>query len=484
MDEMTNTKSTSFFEWLEATAKARDSLLCVGLDPVGTNADQLRAECFRLIDATQDYACAYKPNNAFFEALGGAGIVALQEVIAHVPAGIPVILDAKRGDIASTGAAYAQAAFDVLKAHALTVNPYLGGEALEPFFARPEHGLFVLCKTSNPGADEFQSLRVISGDRSTLFYEYAAEHIQTWSPHHNVGLVVGATDPHAMARIRALAPDAWFLVPGVGAQGGDLHATLAAGLRPDGLGLLITVSRAVARAADPAGEARRLRDEINSSRRTLSGLRSAPASPVSLLAQDLVASGCIRFGQFTLKSGVVSPIYLDLRQLVSHPLILRRVARAYAGLLRDLTFDRLAGIPYAALPIATAIALEMNRPLIYPRREAKDYGTKAVIEGEFKAGETATVIDDLATTGDAKIEAIQKLEAAGLVVRDVVVLIDREQGAQETLAAAGYRLRAVVTLRQLLEAWHASGAVTPEQYQAVLAFLDGEKPAPTQKPEA
>jgi uridine monophosphate synthetase len=480
---MTAPQAASFFERLEAAAQARNSLLCVGLDPAGGTADELRAECFRLIDFTQEVACAYKPNSAFFEALGGAGLTILQEVIAHVPAGIPVILDAKRGDIASTGAAYARAAFDVLRADALTVNPYLGGEALEPFFARPERGLFVLCKTSNPGADEFQGLTVTSGGEAALLYEVAAQRILRWSPHNNVGLVVAATDPQALARIRALAPGAWFLVPGVGAQGGDLRAALAAGLRPDGLGLLINVSRGIASAADPAAEARRLRDEINAARQPV-GRPAEAASPVSRLAQDLAASGCVRFGKFTLKSGVVSPIYLDLRQLVSCPPILRRVAGAYAGLLRGMAFDRLAGIPYAALPIATAISLEMNRPLIYPRREAKDYGTKAAVEGEFKAGETALVIDDLATTGGAKLEAIQKLEAAGLVVRDVVVLIDREQGARETLAAAGYHLHAVVTLRQLLGAWQASAVVTPEQYRAVLAFLQGESAAPAPQPEA
>ena len=480
---MTAPQAASFFEWLEAAAQARHSLLCVGLDPVGGSANELRAECFRLIDLTQDYACAYKPNSAFFEALGPAGFAALQDVIAHVPADIPVILDAKRGDIATTASAYARAAFDVLGAHALTVNPYLGGEALAPFYARPERGLFVLCKTSNPGADEFQDLPVGPGPRATLLYELAAERILRWSPYRNVGLVVAATDPQALRRVRALAPEAWFLVPGVGAQGGDLSAALSAGLRADGLGLLINVSRGIAGAADPRAEARRLRDEINSGRQAV---RRPPAvdSPVSRLAQDLAASGCVRFGQFTLKSGAVSPIYLDLRQLVSHPAILRRVAIAYAGLLRGVAFDRLAGIPYAALPIATAIALEMNRPLIYPRREAKDYGTKAAVEGDFKAGETALVIDDLATTGGAKLEAIQKLEAAGLAVRDVVVLIDREQGARETLAAAGYRLHAVVTLGQLLDAWQAGGVATPEQVRTVLDYLRGEAAGPTPRQEA
>ena len=142
--------------------------------------------------------------------------------------------------------------------------------------------------------------------------------------------------------------------------------------------------------------------------------RWPPAAVIDQLAAALLSSGCVKFGQFTLKSGMLSPIYLDLRRLVSFPAALRTVARAYAAVLRDLTFDRLAGIPYAALPIATAIGLEMGRPVIYPRREAKDYGTRAAVEGDFQAGETAVVIDDLTTTGETKIESIEKLTAAGL----------------------------------------------------------------------
>jgi uridine monophosphate synthetase len=150
---------------------------------------------------------------------------------------------------------------------------------------------------------------------------------------------------------------------------------------------------------------------------------------------------------------------------------LRRVAQTYAAKLKDLKFDRLAGIPYAALPIATAIALEIDRPMIYPRREAKDYGTQAAIEGDYQAGETIVVIDDLATTGGSKVEAIEKLEEAGLKVHDIVVLIDRGQGAGPLLAEAGYQLHAVVTLDELLPEWLRTGAITQPQFEEVTAFL-------------
>jgi uridine monophosphate synthetase len=467
----------NFFKRLEQRACEIDSLLCVGLDPRTEDAASAREECFRLIEATSEFALAFKPNAAFFEAFGAEGVAALKDVIAHVPPGIPAILDAKRGDIADTAAAYAKAAFDELGAQAITLNPYLGGEALQPFLARSDRGAFVLCRTSNPGADEFQGSRMQEAGR--LLYEVVAAHAQQWNTTGNVGLVVGATDPQALARVRSAAPDLWFLVPGVGAQGGDLQASLEAGLRPDGLGLIVNVSRQIARASDPREAARKMRDDINVVRRAWSGARTMSdvtrntqhATRITQLAQDLVDSQCVRFGQFILKSGLVSPIYLDLRRLVTHPSILRRVAQTYAETLRSLEFDRLAGIPYAALPIATAIALETNRPLIYPRREAKDYGTRATIEGDYEAGETIVVIDDLATTGGSKIEAIQKLEEAGLKVRDIVVLIDRGQGAGPMLAEAGYRLHAVANLLDLLPEWLRSGAISQVQFEEVTAFL-------------
>lgn len=465
----------NFFEQLEQRAREIDSLLCVGLDPRSKDATAARDECFRLIEATSEFALAFKPNAAFFEVFGADGVAALKDVIAHVPAGIPVILDAKRGDIADTAEAYARAAFDELGAQAITLNPYLGGEALRPFLTRSDRGAFVLCKTSNPGADEFQGSKMQEAssrmqNAGRMLYEVVAEHAQQWNANGNVGLVVGATDPQALSKVRSAAPDLWFLVPGIGAQGGNLKSALEAGLRSDGLGLIINVSRQIVKASDPRAEARKVRDEINAVR-SASSLITHHSSYLSQLAQDLVDSQCVRFGQFKLKSGIMSPIYLDLRRLVTHPQILRRVAQAYARLLKTLEFDRLAGIPYAALPIATAIALEIDRPLIYPRREAKDYGTKATIEGDYQAGETIVVIDDLATTGGSKIEAIQKLEEAGLKVRDVVVLIDRGQGAGPMLAEVGYQLHAVVNLNDLLPEWLRAGAISQAQFEEVLVFL-------------
>ena len=190
------------------------------------------------------------------------------------------------------------------------------------------------------------------------------------------------------------------------------------------------------------------------------------------LADELLSAGCIKFGEFTLKSGLKSPIYIDLRRIITYPKLLEQIAAAYLPLLKDLKFDRIAGLPYAAIPIATAISLAGNYPMIYPRKEVKTYGTKAEIEGEYKEGETIVIIDDLATTGGSKFEAIEKLTGAGLVVKDVVVLVDRQSGAKESLAQAGYSMHAVLKIDQLLEYWERNGKVEKDKIEETMKFLE------------
>jgi len=198
-------------------------------------------------------------------------------------------------------------------------------------------------------------------------------------------------------------------------------------------------------------------------------------SPLSSLADSLLGAGCIKFGEFTLKSGLKSPIYIDLRQIISYPKLLAEVAQAYLALVSNLQFSRLAGLPYAAIPIATAISLAGDYPMIYPRKEVKAYGTKAEIEGEYHPGETVLVIDDLATTGGSKFEAIEKLTGAGLVVKDVVVLVDRQSGAKESLAEAGYAMHAVLTISEMLDHWEKTGKVEKDKIEATRKFLEHTK---------
>ena len=196
-------------------------------------------------------------------------------------------------------------------------------------------------------------------------------------------------------------------------------------------------------------------------------------SELSNIADGLLSAGCIKFGNFTLKSGLQSPIYIDLRQIITYPKLLEQIGAAYLPLLKELKFDRIAGLPYAAIPIATAVSLQGNYPMIYPRKEVKSYGTKAEIEGEYHAGETIVVIDDLATTGGSKFEAIEKLTGVGLLVKDVVVLVDRQSGAKESLAQAGYSMHAVLTISHLLEYWEENGKVDKDKIEETKEFLAG-----------
>ncbi|MGD2026373.1 MAG: orotidine-5'-phosphate decarboxylase [Anaerolineales bacterium] len=464
----------SFFYNLEARAQQINSLLCVGLDPHPQDLPQPTPEaalafCTNLVDATQDLALAYKPNIAFFEAMGSAGLDALKQLIASIPPEIPVLLDAKRGDIASTAEAYARAAFEDLRASAITLNPYLGHDSITPFIRDADHGAFLVCKTSNPGSEDLQDVPLVTGKP---VYEHLASLARTWDTQDNIGLVVGATFPEALKRVRKAAPTLWILAPGVGAQGGSLQNALQAGLRPDGLGMIIPVSRGISRAEDPRLAAKTIVEQINQFRQTW----EATPPTVDLyqhdqLAKALFKAGCIKFGDFTLKSGLQSPVYIDLRILVSHPKLLFKVASAYYLILESLTFDRLAAIPYTAIPIATAVSLQGKWPLIYPRKEVKEYGTKAAIEGAYAPKERIAVIDDLTTTGLSKFEIIEQLTRETLTVEDIVVLIDRESGANQKLLKAGYRLHAVFTLTRLVNLLAEQNLITTAQEEAVLEFI-------------
>ena len=464
-----------FFDKLVARIAESDSLLCVGLDPDPSRFPRsllkedspILAFNRSIIDATRDLVCAYKPNFAFYEAAGLEGLDALKRTIEYIPDQIAVILDAKRGDIGSTAQAYAKAAFEVWGADAVTVNPYLGHDSLVPFLAYEDKGIFVLCHTSNPGANDFQSLQC----RDQPLYEIVAHRALEWG----LALVVGATYPEVLRRIRDQAPQVWMLVPGIGTQGGDLEEALSAGLNSEGHGLIINASRSITYAPDPRAAARELRDRINHARRSAlaGGRQPASLSPEEELTLALHDTGCFRFGHFTLVSGQRSPIYLDLRLLVSEPAVLQQVAGAYLEILKTLRFDRLAGIPYAALPIATAVSLQMGVPLIYPRKEVKEYGTQRGIEGHWEQGERVVVLDDLITSGGSKLRAIAPLEEAGLEVEDVVVLVDRGQGGREELAQRGYKLHAVLELKEILEILRQHGRISAPQRDEVVAFLAG-----------
>jgi len=193
------------------------------------------------------------------------------------------------------------------------------------------------------------------------------------------------------------------------------------------------------------------------------------------LVRRLFDVGAIRFGEFVLKSGITSPFYVDLRVVIGHPPVLAEIGRRLAVAVARCRVDRIAGIPYAGLPLAVATSLAGGFPLVYPRREEKGYGTKRRVEGVFQAGEHVVVIDDIVTDGASKLEAIAPLEAAGLVVQDLVVLIDREQGGRERLAARGYRLHAVLTISSCFDALEREAVVDPAVLAAARAFLQATR---------
>ena len=265
---------TTFRTRFEAAAQRNHSLLCVGLDPDPAKIPEgvtVRDFLMGIVEATSDLVACYKPNIAFFEPWLGAGIDMLHEVVAAVPRDIPVLLDAKRGDIGNTSEAYARAVFESMGADAVTLNPYLGRDAVEPFLRYAGRHSFLLCRTSNPGAADVQDLQV----EGHPLYERIAYLANQWNTRGNVGLVVGATYPAEAARIREICPDLLFLMPGVGAQDGDLEAAVRAGMDAQGAGIAVNASRGVLYAGTGTGgrwadasraAAARLRDQINAAR--------------------------------------------------------------------------------------------------------------------------------------------------------------------------------------------------------------------------
>jgi uridine monophosphate synthetase len=491
-----------FFASIESIVSDKKTCLCVGLDPrvdpsIKTAEDaaaSIVASNRRIIEATAPYAAAFKPNLAFYEALGPSGLAALEQTISLVPDGVPVILDAKRCDIDSTAEAYAAALFGRLGGDAVTLSPYMGKDAALPFLAYPGRGVFMLCRTSNKGAGLFQDLLLSGGPgaggsaaSAEPLYIRVARECASWSD--SVGLVVAGNDLPALRAARAAAPLAWFLAPGIGAQGGSADAAFEAGAREDGSGILVVAVRSIAEARDPGGAARELRDAMEAARSSRRGPRASaaprqaavPAGPEPAFdglkdrfLRSLIGTGCFRLGDFVLKSGKKSPFYIDLRRLVSDPAALSLAAEAYARLAGGLSFDRIAGIPAAGLPLATAASLRIGKPMIWPRMPVKDHGTGNRVEGDFAKGERALLLDDLITTGASKLEAAEILRGEGLVVDELAVLIERGRQGRRDMEAAGIDLRAFAHVRELFAVCESLGLVDAGRRRELEAYVDEE----------
>lgn len=463
---------SSFFEELAERVHRINSRLCVGIDPheylfentMGSTVEEKMINwSVQLAEQTAEHAACFKINIAFFEAFGLQGLRALHEIIPKIKELAPVILDAKRGDISSTAAAYAKACFHVWNVRSVTINPYLGMESFSPFLKNPEAGLFLLCHTSNPSAGILQRR---NGSDTLPLYAWVAKESANHPQSEQIGLVVGATQTDVFSTIRSQAPKNWLLCPGVGTQGGSLEETIKAGWGECG-NLLISVSRAIAGAPDPAQKSRQLKEDIQ---------RAEPRHSLSLnqqkLARLLIENKCILFGEFTLKSGIVSPLYIDLRKITSHPQTFEATVEAYVEYSKKLKPKALAALPFAGLPIASGLALRTSLPLCYPR-PPKAHGTKKSIEGGVPEGSTVLLIDDLATRGASAIESLPIIRSQ-YKTNQLLVLIDRESGAKKRLKKHDVSLHSVFQLSTLLVFWKQESLISNKEYNAVTVFLSTE----------
>ncbi|MCX8013230.1 MAG: orotate phosphoribosyltransferase, partial [Rectinema sp.] len=367
-----------------------------------------------------------------------------------------------------------------LDADAVTLNPYMGLDTLEPFLEWEDRGVFVLCRTSNPGAGFLQDVSV---DGSHL-YVRVAEACAGLSA-EQVGLVVAGNDTEALRRARMAAPALWFLSPGIGAQGGKADEAFDAGARDDGMGVLVVAARSVAESEDPHAAARELRDALRRARdrrcapsRKKIAVQHPSSTPDSPLERDfvnsLIATGCFRLGEFTLKSGKKSPFYIDLRKLIADPAAMKIAGKAYASLAKACTFDRIAGIPAAGLPLATVASLEIGSPMVWPRMPVKEHGTGNRIEGSFSKGDRILLLDDLITTGASKLEALAILRSEGLVVEDLVVLIERGKQGRQDMERAGIRLHAFIHVERLFGVLLENGIIDAIQHEALVRYVKEE----------
>ena len=475
----------SFFSKLEDRIRTKNTLLCIGLDPrVPEGSDPyefITARNRTVIEETAEYTACYKPNIAFYEAFGIPGMKALEETMKMIPDDIPVIIDAKRNDIGATAEAYTKAIFNVLGSDAVTLNPYMGLTSARPWLEYRDKGYFMLCRTSNPGAADIQELIVTgpSGEKTPLFL-HLAKLISSWSG--RIGLVVGGNDPASLKKVRELLPDVWLLAPGIGTQGGSIEEAITAGIRADGTGILPMVGRAVYNDDDPGMRAKEYRDALNAAREKAAASDTVSAGRQSLkdrelkkdICRGLVETNCFQLGEFTLKSGKKSPFYIDMRKIQSNPAFLSKVGAAYAGLCSKVAAGSgaasIAGIPLAAVPLATAASLQSGLPLIYPRMSVKSHGTGKLVEGSFKEGDRTVLLDDLITTGLSKIEAADILKKAGIIVEDLVVLLERGKQGREDMEKAGIRLHSFLQVHELFDYLLSEGIINADKHKELMEF--------------
>lgn len=483
-----------FANKLEAAIHRNSSLLVVSLDPnpellpsrygvSGTfpgaigNAQAALKQGLRdwlqwIVAQTSDLVCAYKPTLGFYQALGSAGLDLLQDILSLIPSHIPVILDAKHSDL-NTSTLMAQMVFTQWQVDAITLSAYAGQDLVAPFLVYPGKAVFVLGCTSNPSAAKLQDYPTVESP----FYLQMIQEAKTWGTVEQVGLEIGTTTPDVLAKVRAIAPERQILVRSIWQETVDLPQILTSGLNRAGEGLLIPIPQDWLSREDLATQVRSLQAQVNQIRAQkaqdpascdvwFSNVCTLKQHPHLDLILQLYDVGCILFGNFVQASGAVFPYYIDLRKIISNPQLFQQVLSAYAEILQDLRFDRIAGIPYGSLPTATGLALQLNRPMIFPRKEVKAHGTRRLVEGNFEPGETAVVVDDILISGNSAMEGAAKLKSVGLNVQDIVVFLDHEQDVKNRLRSHGYHPHSVLTISEVTELLYQAGRISDTEMQA------------------
>lgn len=486
----------STMEMLEAKW-ADGKFLCVGLDLVADQEGSLFEKAKVIVNATKDIAAAFKPNSAFYERGGSATFEELEQLVAYIKElapDVPVIWDAKRADIASTNEGYADAR-DFLGADAVTIHPYLGGKDLKPLLQDRNKLGIVLAHTSNGGADEFQHLRLQNG---MLLWEQVADsiaHDSRWQHGSALGAVMGATYPEELGKARhILGDDVMMLVPGIGKQGGDLEKSVRGAMNSRGNGFLINVSSAISTAKTTRGKvtAHSVRKAALQYHEQIQAVwKDAKENPQPSyyermfldfdlrLGETLYRAECLKFGSFTLKSGLKSPVYMDLRASITDPDVRSGITSIYVDMIkrqesaRGREFDLIAGNPQAATAYGTLVADRLGRRLVQPRAGgAKNHGMGRTVEGRYKEGEEVGLIEDLTTTAQSVMETAGQLGESGLKLAGVVALIDREQGGTNKLRFFNIPYTSASTLRRVVNALGNSGALGEELFEKTRSYLN------------
>jgi len=458
---------------IEEAIAHNNSLLIIGLDPNPEMCPgQLSYEQWLrwIIEQTQDKVCAYKPTLGFYQVMGTAGMELLETILNFIPTSIPVILDAKHADL-NTSSLLAETAFEKWHVDAITVNPFSGQDQVAPFLLHSDKTVFVTCCTSNPKASVIQNY---PNSDAPLYLELVKE-VCNWGPPEQIALEIGTNDPNTLRQVRENAPERFILARSLW-KSTEIAPIIASGLNNSGNGLLIPVPQDFLTQDNLAEAVTHLNQSINHIRQDVTETNrfcQIWTSDVCLLNhhpnQDLILQlydlDCILFGDYLQASGQKLPYYIDLRKIISQPQLFQNVLNAYSAILETLNFDRIAGIPYGALPTATGLSLRLHHPMIYPRKEVKAHGTRRVIEGYFEKGERVVMIDDILISGKSAIEAAEKIISQGLNLEDIVVFIDHEKGVKDRMKQHGYRAHSVLTISEITETLYDAGRISFAQYQ-------------------